>query len=85
MGQPSNVPTLSAPFKRILWGNINVNLALMGWANYLDPDILTTFTGVTTEAGVRSYIEARTDAVPAGTEYYGGYLPMQDQEIGSVP
>lgn len=85
MGQPSAVLTLSAPFKRILWGTIDVNLAVMGWANYLDPDILTTFTTVTTELGVRQYIEARTDTPPSGTEYYGGYYSMQDQEIGSVP
>lgn len=80
--QPAAVPALSAAMTRARMGNIDVTLALMGYANYQDLEILTTFTSQTTEASIRTYIQARTDAVPTGPDYYCGYLPMQDTETG---
>lgn len=76
---------LSAPMTRIRWGNIDVNLAVMGWANYFDADIYTTFTSLSTELAVRQYIEARTDTPPGDdlSDYYGGYYPMQNQIVGT--
>lgn len=75
---------LSEPITRVRWGNIDVNLAVMGWANYFDPDIYTTFTAQATELSVRQYIEARTDTPPGDdlSDYYGGYYPMQNQIVG---
>lgn len=80
--QPGAVPALSAPMTRFRLGNIDTELALTGWANYGDPEILTTFTSQNTEAAIRSYIQARTDAPPVGPDYYAGYLPQQDPVTG---
>lgn len=85
MGQPSAVLTLSAPFKRVRWGNISVNLALSAWANYLDSDLLTALTGLTTEAAIRLYIASHTDNEPGGVDVYAGYYPQQDIHTGEVP
>lgn len=75
---------LSAPMNRVRWGNIDINIAVMGWANYFDPDIYTTFTSQVTELAVRQYIEARTDTPPGDdlSDYYGGYYPQQNQIVG---
>lgn len=77
---------LSAPITKVRWGNIDVDLAVMGWAQYFDAEIYTTFTSQATEAAVRTYMETRSD-IPPGTatsDYYAGYYPQQSMETGVV-
>lgn len=82
-GGPASVPALSADMNKIQYGNIDVNLALMGVADYYDTDLDVGFFTETTEAGVIQYAQDATDD-PGGLRFYSLMSRMQSQIVGDV-
>ena len=82
---PAGAPVaLTTPMTTYSFGNIDVELALLGFADYYEGDLYVGFPGLATEAAIRNFVQTNTDTPPSGLRYWGGYYQMQTTETGET-